>query len=132
MDIQPFKRIHSKRLVRVGSGTRISDYKSYMAKQAERFEKAKQQGTRYEIALRFFERAVSQQHASERGIYRLTVYQKDKESVDYYGQFHVIHRKEKRKWKILVDYDSNEGNTIGVEQFEAAHAQYNLTPFLKE
>lgn len=132
LDVEPFKRIHSKRLVRVGGGKRISDYRSYMAKTKERFAKAKQQGTSYKIALRFFERTANNNQASERGIYKLTVIQKDKESKDYYGQFHVIHTKEKGKWKILVDYDSNEGKTVDNELFNKAHAISNLTPFQKE
>lgn len=131
LDVEPFKRIHSKRLVRVGGGKRISNYRSYMTKTKERFENAKQQGTSYKIALRFFERTANATQASERGVYKMTVYQKDKEPKDYYGQFHVIHTKEKGKWKILVDYDSNEGKTIGAEQFNKAVAIDNLLPFLE-
>jgi len=131
LDPEPLKEIHSKQLVRVSGGKRVSNYKTYMKSVARRFEKAKEQGTSYKISLRFFERALSDHQASERGVYRLTVFQKDRET-DYFGQFHVIHVKKGNKWKILVDYDSNEGKTIGVEQFEAAHAIDDLKPFINQ
>ncbi|HRI59468.1 MAG TPA: hypothetical protein PK228_07085 [Saprospiraceae bacterium] len=36
-----------------------------------------------------------------------------------YGQFHVFSRKENGRWKIAVDYDSSEGNTVGAAEFKA-------------
>ncbi len=131
-DIQPFKQIHSKRLVRISGGKRLSDYKSYISGQTKRFKKARKQATSYQIELRFFERVADEKMASERGIYKLTVKRKDKETADYYGQFHVVLIKKKGTWKILVDYDSDEGDSIGIEQFNKAYSIDNLAPFIVE
>lgn len=60
--------------------------------------------------------------ASERGIYKLTRTEKTGEKKNYYGQFHVVLIKKGAMWKIVMDYDSNEGNTIGEEAYLRAHA----------
>ena len=33
-------------------------------------------------------------------------------------------------WKIFIDYDSNEGETVTAESFLNAHEKWNYIPFL--
>lgn len=69
--------------------------------------------------------------ASERGIYALTR-REGGESRTFYGQFHVLFKKQAGVWQILMDYDSDEGGSIGETQFLEAHPIDDLEPFLKE
>lgn len=71
------------------------------------------------IDFTFFERIAGEETASERGVYRLTVTPKVGEARQYYGKFHVFHRKVEGVWKIAVDYDSNEDGAIGAADFDA-------------
>ena len=71
------------------------------------------------IEFRFIERISSEGKASERGIYKLTVTTGRNEPQFYFGKFHVILTKE-TKWKLLMNYDSDEYGTIGEEDFFAA------------
>jgi hypothetical protein len=40
----------------------------------------------------------------------------------YFGKFHVILIKEEGVWKILVDYDSSEKNSINEDTYKKAYA----------
>ncbi len=44
----------------------------------------------------------------------------DGKTMDYFGRFHVVLRKENSIWKILVDTDSSENGTISEKDFLAA------------
>ena len=45
-----------------------------------------------------------------------------KETWKGYGKFHVFMRKMDNIWKIIVDYDSNEHDTINEQSFLSAFA----------
>ena len=108
--------IHSKELVRISAGERISDYYTYIAGYKKGFERKKAENETNNISLRFFERIHNDSVASERGIYQL-IRNKDRPAEQaYYGQFHVVFKKEAGTWKIIMDYDSNPDNSIGEEQ----------------
>ena len=122
-------KIHSKNLVRISGGKNILDYDSYINNYKKGFEASKNTNQTSDISLRFFERINNNSKASERGIYKLIRNKGKKNEKAYYGQFHVIFVKENNKWKILMDYDSNEGNTIGEEEFLKAHTIDNFEEF---
>ena len=132
LDAQLMEEIHSKDLVRVSGGSRILNYDTYIESYRQNFKAVKEQGSTRNIALRFFERLNNDNTASERGIYKLTVNKGKTDEQSYYGQFHVIFKKEDNAWMILVDYDSNENNTIGEKQFIEAHAIDYFSPFINE
>ena len=46
--------------------------------------------------------------------------------------FHVLFRKEEGVWKILMDYDSSEGNTIGAEHFLNAYHIEDFSTFVED
>ena len=86
--------IHSEDLIRISGGKRISDYETYINNYKRRFEDKKKKGETNEISLRFFERINNDSIASERGIYKLVRNKNRLDEKTYYGQFHVIFKKE--------------------------------------
>ncbi len=121
--------IHSEKLIRISGGNRITDYKTYINNYKATFDRAKENKTSNTISLRFFERISNDSTASERGVYKLTRIENGKAPKSYYGQFHVIFIKENNTWKILMDYDSSEGNTIGEEAYQKAKDINNFDAF---
>lgn len=120
LDYTKMAEIHSKELIRISGGKRITNYENYINNYKRRFKQAKEEQVTNKISLRFFERIQNDSVASERGIYKLIRTDKNQTSKAYYGQFHVLFIKEYNEWKILMDYDSNENNTIDEEAFNNA------------
>lgn len=106
---QLMDEIHHKDLIRIsGNGKSISNKETYIERQKESFKNAKERGEKRVIELRFFERFYNENTASERGIYQLLINKDTEDERAYYGQFHVLHKKEMGVWQISMDYDSNE------------------------
>lgn len=131
LDYTFMAEIHSKELIRIAGGKNISDYETYINNYKRRFKEAKTKNISNDISLRFFERIHNDSVASERGIYKLTRTENGKNKQSYYGQFHVLFKKEKGTWKIIMDYDSSEGNTIGEKEYLKAIPLENIEAFLK-
>ena len=113
-----FSSIHSKDLIRINAdGKRIQNKETYIDGYKERWESIDRKQT---ISFRFLERLNNENSASERGIYKLTIHPGTDQEQSYYGQFHVILKKEQHAWKILVDYDSSENNTVGSSVYNKA------------
>ncbi|GGI56650.1 hypothetical protein GCM10011444_09590 [Winogradskyella haliclonae] len=129
LDYTLMANIHSEKLIRISGGNRITDYKTYINNYKATFDRARENKTSNTIALRFFERISNDSTASERGVYKLTRIENGKSPKSYYGQFHVIFIKENNTWKILMDYDSSEGNTIGEEAYQKARDINNFDAF---
>lgn len=125
LDYKLMAEIHSNNLIRISGGESITDYKNYIKNYKKRFEYAKEN----KISLRFFERINNDSIASERGIYKLIRIENGKDKQTYYGQFHVLLAKEKTEWKILMDYDSDEANSIGEEDYLKAYDINDLDRF---
>lgn len=122
-DAERFAGLHSKDLVRVESGRKkVLDFEQYAEANRRSFAERKAKGPRVEIAFRFLERLASDKAASERGIFEAAATMPGGEAQRFYGKFHVISRKENGVWKILVDYDSDEGGTIDQKAYQAAFA----------
>lgn len=132
LDYKLMADIHSHNLIRISGGQRISDYDTYINRYKSNFAYSKKNGITNNVTLRFFERIHNDSVASERGIYKLIRNKNQTSEQTYYGQFHVIFRKEQSVWKILMDYDSTEGNTIDEDDYKKAYAIDNFKPFVKE
>ncbi len=133
LDFNLMAEIHSKKLIRIPANQKkIIDYEAYIGNYKKRFRANKEKNVTLNISLRFFERITSELNASERGIYRLIVSKGSDEEKIYYGEFHVLHIKEKGIWKILMDYDSNESGKIGVNDFEKSFAIDDFDKFYQE
>lgn len=131
LDYTLMAEIHAKDLVRVSGGKRIIDYDTYINNYKAGFERDKAAEQTSEISLRFFERINNETTASERGIYKLIRNKGTEKEQAYYGQFHVIFKKIDNEWKITLDYDSSEGETIGEDDYKKAYAIDNFEPFIK-
>jgi ketosteroid isomerase-like protein len=116
-DYSLFSSIHSQELVRISAdGKSIKAFPEYIESYKNRWKNSEKKQT---ISFRFIERIVNNAFASERGIYKLTVNLNTSEEKSYYGKFHVLLKRVNGKWKIIMDYDSSERNTIN-------EASYNL------
>lgn len=131
-DYKPMAEIHSKDLVRISGGSRIIDYDTYINNYKMQFSAAKDNNVTSHISLRFFERINNDSTASERGIYKLIRNKNKPNEATYYGQFHVIMKKENGIWKITLDYDSNENNTIDETSYLKAYAIDDFDTFVKQ
>lgn len=133
LDLQLMEEIHNKELYRIpADGRVILNYEEYMEGYRSWFAQAKKDNTLLNISLRFFERICNESSASERGIYRLTINEGRDNEQFFYGKFHVLLKKENDIWKILMDYDSNEGNTVGEKDFNMASAMDEVEKFSKK
>ncbi|MDH7445948.1 hypothetical protein [Aquimarina sp. 2201CG14-23] len=131
LDYSLFASIHSEEMIRIsgGNGGEIKDVKKYLEGYKKRWNDPKRKAS--PIDFRLFERITSDSLVSDRGIYRVT-YQNDKNETQYsYGQFHVLLRNEKNTWKILIDYDSNEQNTINKQSYDAAFSLLDYKKYWK-
>lgn len=120
LNAELFASIHSDSLIRVGGDNQVLRRKTeYINGYKTRWQNKTLKRT---ISFRFLERIADSQSASELGIYKLTIDPNTPKAVSYYGKFHVILRKEHGVWKLLVDYDSSENQTIDETTFNAAFA----------
>lgn len=120
-DTDLFMNVHSKDLVRSGRESgKVLNWDQYYKQTAEGNKRRKDRNQKVWIDLRFTERINNENQAIDVGIYATSWSSPDAKTGVAYGRFHVVHRKENGVWKILVDTDSNEGKTIGEQQFLAA------------
>ncbi len=79
--------------------------------------RVKLQASKRQLGLRFTERIANDNQAMEVGIYKVIITDKTGNIRTFYGRFHVALRKENGVWKILVDTDSSEGNSIDEQDY---------------
>lgn len=118
-DARQYLSLHTPDFIRATIDA-VEGYEVSLAKAERHFGINREKGRRCEIAFTFFERVAGAELASERGIYRYTAIDNSGGKLHFYGKFHVFHRKVDGKWKIAVDYDSDEDNTIDELDFKAA------------
>jgi ketosteroid isomerase-like protein len=122
-DTRGFMDVHSKDVVRSPRDAKmVLNWNEYFQRQEKGDLRGKSSGSKRQLELRFTERMASQEQAVEVGVYKTTSISKDGIAKSFYGRFHVVLRKENGVWKILVDTDSSEGNTITEKQFLEAAA----------
>ena len=122
-DTEGFMALHSKDLIRVPrDGKSIRDYEAYKKGNEEGARRNEGLDNKRTIELRFLERIADEKSAYEVGIFKVTITTPNESPRIFYGKFHVTMRKENGTWKILVDSDSSEGNTIDENAFAKAQA----------
>jgi ketosteroid isomerase-like protein len=111
-DDNGFKAVHSKEVIRVLQDDKeIFGYDRYFQTQPDSI-KAKWGSWKKDIELRFVQRIAGTDKAFEVGFYKTTsTNQQTGETRIGIGKFHVLLRKEKGIWKILMDADTREGVT---------------------
>lgn len=118
LDADRFLAVHSKDLVRSPRDSKkVLTWDEYLQQQHKGDDWSKANNATRTLELRFTERIASATQAIEVGIYKTTNTDNKGERRSFYGRFHVVLRKENGVWKILVDTDSSEGNTIGEKDF---------------
>jgi ketosteroid isomerase-like protein len=65
-------------------------------------------GAELSIGFRFAERIVTEDVASERGVYRIVMALPGEPERVVYGRFHTFARKADGRWRIAVDYDTDD------------------------
>lgn len=120
-DTDGFLAVHSKDVVRSPRDAKlVLNWSEYYEQQKRGDEAGKVSENERQLELRFTERIAGATKAVEVGIYKVTVKDKKGNNRAFYGRFHVVLRKENDIWKILVDTDSSEGNSIGEHEFMKA------------
>lgn len=120
-DTKGFISLHSKDAVRSPRDSKmVWNRNEYFRQQEKGDTQGKKSGTDRQLELRFTERIANDDLAIEVGIYKTTSINPDGLARSFYGRFHVVLRKENGVWKILVDTDSSENNSITEKDFLAA------------
>ena len=96
---------------------RITNAVESVAATKDLFEKRKEQQEKTEMQFRFLERVITDNAASERGVYQLTFTHPDGKKAAYYEKFHALSRKENGRWKLVAFYSSHEKQTITPQCF---------------
>ena len=109
-DEEGFKNVHSKDIVRIEQDAgKIFGYDTYFKKIPDSV-KSKWSEWKKNIELRFIQRIASETNAFHVGYYKTTsTNSKTGEARKNFGKFHVLMKKEKGVWKILMDADTGEG-----------------------
>jgi ketosteroid isomerase-like protein len=116
-----FMAVHSKDVIRSPRDSKsIWNWEEYSKEQAIGDQQDIKEKRKRTLELRFTERINSKNRAIDVGIYKTSYLLQDGSKQDFFGRFHVVLRKEKGFWKILMDTDSSEGNTIGEKEFLSA------------
>ena len=126
------REVHSEDLIRVSGGQRVSGYDDCMRRYEASIKNTLEKKVESTLTLRFIERVSDENSASDRGIYQLKRKEPGKEEKQYYGKFHAFMRKINGEWKIVVDYDSTEGDTIGKSDFMNALHMDEINAFLTD
>jgi len=120
-DTEMFMSVHSKDLVRSPRDSKeVLNWEGYNNQTKAGNERRAGDKVKLNIELHFTERINNSNQAIDVGVYKTTWKSADGKSGAGYGRFHVVLRKEDGIWKILVDTDSDENNTIGEAQFLSA------------
>lgn len=116
-----FLALHSKDVVRSPRDAKtIWGYDEYLKNQSEGDAYELKNNLKRTLELRFTERIAKGDNAIEVGIYKTVVTAPDGKQQIYFGRFHVVLKKINGTWKITVDTDYTENNTIGEKDFLAA------------
>lgn len=120
-DTDKFMALHSKELVRSSRDSKtVLNWDQYYQEQQQGDIRSKTEQRKRQLELRFIERISNASQAIDVGIYKTTSINNKGERRSFYGKFHVVLRKENGIWRILVDTDSSESNTISESDFTNA------------
>lgn len=109
-DTEGFMAVHSKEMARVEQDSKnIYGFNRYFESNKRNKERNTPQKWKSNIELRFIQRIAGDGKAFEVGYYKTTsVTIATGQTRSSYGKFHVLLRKEKGTWKILMDADASE------------------------
>lgn len=117
-DAALFNKIHTDDVIRVvqDNGTMLIG-REYKDRNLENFNRWNAGDFTQKIEFSFINRAQKGEWAFETGIYKLSRIQRGQSS-SFYGKFNVTLKKVSGLWKIYIDADTSEGNSISEEDFQ--------------
>jgi ketosteroid isomerase-like protein len=119
-DTTAFLALFAPDLIRAGGPAKqVHGFDEYSGQTGAWFTGLAERGERVSIDFRFAERIASDTLASERGVFQITARRPDGEEQVFFGRFHTFSRKADGRWRIAVDYDSDEGATVDEKAFAA-------------
>ena len=117
LDANAFMDVHTKDVIRVvRDAGEIKVGQEYAKSMQESANRNQERGTRRSISFSFLERIHTNNYAFEVGYYKVESASGGQQYVSY-GKFHVVLKKHRGQWKILVDSDSSLNNSITEEDF---------------
>lgn len=121
LDAPAFLALHAPELIRAGGPAKqVIGFAEYADQIGKWFAELAGRGSSVSISLRFVERIVANDVASERGVFRLVSTRADGDGRTFYGRFHTYSRRTDGRWRICVDYDTDERSATLEEEFLAA------------
>lgn len=119
-DPDGFLAVYDPDLIRAGGPTReVYGFDRFAADMTAWFTDVSQRGDSFDIEFRFTERIAAGELASERGCYRITATLADGRDRVLHGRFHVFARKSDGRWRVVADYDTDDGGAVTPEIFAA-------------
>lgn len=121
LDARAFLDVHAPELIRAGGPAKqVFGFADYSDQIEQWFAELAGRGSSVTISFRFVERIVSNGLASERGIFQIVSKRADGDGRTFYGRFHTYARRTDGRWRIYVDYDTDERSATLEEEFLAA------------
>ncbi|MGW6933858.1 YybH family protein [Lentzea sp. NPDC054927] len=120
LDAAAFLDLHSPELIRAGGPAKqVFGFADYSDQIGKWFAELADRGSSVTISFRFVERIASNDLASERGIFQIVSTRADGDGRTFYGRFHTYARRTDGRWRICVDYDTDERSATLEEEFLA-------------
>jgi ketosteroid isomerase-like protein len=121
LDAAAFLGLHAPELVRAGGPAKqVLGFADYSDQIEKWFGELADRGSSVTISFRFVERIASNDLASERGIFRIGSKRADGDERTFYGRFHTYAHRTDGRWRICVDYDTDERSATLEEEFLSA------------
>ncbi|MCE7991311.1 MAG: nuclear transport factor 2 family protein [Roseivirga sp.] len=117
-DASLFNQIHTDDVLRISPDRNtIHIGQEYKDRNLETFNRWNDRKVKQKIEFSFLSRSQKRDWAYEVGIFKLTRHS-GTQSQSYYGKFHVTLKKVSGIWKIFIDSDTNENNSISETDFQ--------------
>ncbi|HEX7302519.1 hypothetical protein [Lentzea sp.] len=121
LDAPAFLALHAPELIRAGGPAKQAvGFAEYSDQIGQWFTELAGRGSSVAISFRFVERIVANGLASERGLFQMVATRADGDQRTFYGRFHTYARLIDGRWRICVDYDTDERAATLAEDFDAA------------
>lgn len=121
LDAAAFLELHAPELIRAGGPAKqVFGFADYSDQIEKWFGELAGRGSSVTISFRFVERIASNDLASERGIFQIRSKRADGDERTFYGRFHTYANRTDGRWRICVDYDTDERSATLEEEFLAA------------
>ncbi|GGU52141.1 YybH family protein [Lentzea flava] len=121
LDAPAFLDLYAPELIRAGGPAKqVLGLAEYSDQIEDWFAELANRGSSVTIAFRFVERIASRDLASERGIFQIVSKRSENDERTFYGRFHTCARRTDGRWRICMDYDTDERSATLEEEFLAA------------